>query len=115
MTDLLGLLGLGLKAGNLIVGVDAVRNGLQRGRCVLVVVAADAGPRTVEKVVRLARAREVPCLTGPLSAPLGMGLGRPPVMAVGVRDPALARGLLAAHREMGDGGVSGQDESPGSR
>jgi ribosomal protein L7Ae-like RNA K-turn-binding protein len=96
MTDLLGLLGLGLRAGNLIVGVDAVRAGLQRGRLVLVVLAGDASPRAKERIVRLAQGRGVSCLTGPPAAELGDRLGRPPVMVVGVRDEALARGLLRA-------------------
>jgi ribosomal protein L7Ae-like RNA K-turn-binding protein len=58
-----------------------------------VVLAADASPRTRDKVERPARARGVPVLTGPAASALGAGLGRPPVQAVGVSDPALARGL----------------------
>jgi len=96
MSDVLGLLGLGLRAGNVIVGVDGVRTGLRAGKCVLVVVAADASPRAMEKVVRLAEGRGIPHITGPCAADIGQRLGRPPVMVVGVRDPALARGLRAA-------------------
>lgn len=96
MSRLLGLLGLGARAGNLIVGVDGVRSVLQRGRCRLVVLAADAGLRAMEKVVRLAEARGVPIVHGPDAAALGRQLGRSRVMAVGVLDPALARGISAA-------------------
>ncbi len=96
MSDVLGLLGLGLRAGNVIVGVDGVRTGLRAGQCRLVVVASDASPRALEKVVRLAEGRGVPHLTGPRADEIGQRLGRPPVMVVGVRDPALARGILAA-------------------
>ena len=96
MSDVLGLLGLGLRAGNVIVGVDGVRTGLRAGQCALVVVAADASPRALEKVVRLAEGRGVPHIRGPASADIGQRLGRPPVMVVGVRDPALARGIRAA-------------------
>ena len=35
-------------------------------------------------------------VTGSRAAEMGERLGRPPVMVVGVRDPALARGILAA-------------------
>jgi len=94
MSRLLGLLGLGLRGGNLVIGVDGVRTALQSGSCVLVVVAADASPRAVEKVVRLAEGRGIPRLAGPLAEEIGAQLGRPPVMVVGVRDAALARGLL---------------------
>jgi ribosomal protein L7Ae-like RNA K-turn-binding protein len=94
VTDrLLGLLGLGLRGRRVTVGVSGVRAGLQRGAFACVVVAADASPRTREKVERAARARGIPVLTGPRADELGAGLGRPPVQAVGVSDPALARGL----------------------
>ena len=94
-TRITRLLGLGLRAGNVVVGVAGVRAGLQRGKLMCVVLALDASPRTMEKVVRLAEARKVPTLRGPTAAELGTGLGKPPVQAVGVTDPALARGLTA--------------------
>lgn len=89
------LLGLGVRAGNVVIGVAGVRAGLQRGKVVCVVLAADAGQRTLEKVGRLAEGKKIPVLRGPAAAELGTGLGRPPVQAVGVTDPALARGLIA--------------------
>jgi ribosomal protein L7Ae-like RNA K-turn-binding protein len=91
---LLGLLGLGLRAGRLAVGVDAVRKELQAGRCWCVVLAEDASQRALEKVVRLASARQVPVLAGPGAEAIGAQLGKPPVMAVGVRDRALASGMV---------------------
>jgi ribosomal protein L7Ae-like RNA K-turn-binding protein len=94
-----GLLGLGLKAGRVVIGVAGVRAGLRRGSLACVVLAADAGPRTRDKVERLARARGVPLVTGPEAERLGAGLGRPPVQAVGVEDRALARGLKALAEE----------------
>jgi ribosomal protein L7Ae-like RNA K-turn-binding protein len=96
MSDVLGLLGLGLRAGNVIVGVDGVRTGLRAGQCALIVVAADASPRALEKVVRLAEGRGIPSVVGPRASDIGQRLGRPPVMVVGVCDPALARGIRAA-------------------
>ncbi|HEV8381627.1 MAG TPA: ribosomal L7Ae/L30e/S12e/Gadd45 family protein [Gemmatimonadales bacterium] len=97
-TRITRLLGLGLRAGNVVVGVAGVRAGLQRGKLACVVLAQDAGQRTIEKVVRLAEAKQVPMLRGPNAAELGAGFGRPPVQAVGVTDPALARGLIADSR-----------------
>jgi ribosomal protein L7Ae-like RNA K-turn-binding protein len=99
MSRLLGLLGLGLRGGRLVIGVDAVRAALRRGGCPLVVVASDASPRALEKVVRLARGAGVDLVTGPAAVRIGAQLGRPPVMVVGVRDPALARGLREAAGE----------------
>ncbi|MGH7567758.1 MAG: ribosomal L7Ae/L30e/S12e/Gadd45 family protein [Gemmatimonadales bacterium] len=90
------LLGLGLRARRVVVGVAGVRAGLQRGSVKCVVLAADLSARTQDKVERLARARGVPVLRGPAADRLGAGLGRPPVQAVGVSDGQLARGLVAA-------------------
>ena len=89
------LLGLGLRAGNVVIGVAGVRAGLQRGKISCVVLAADASQRTIDKVVRLAEAKNIPVLRGPVADELGAGLGRPPVQAAGVSDAALARGLIA--------------------
>lgn len=98
MSTLLGLLGLGARAGQLVIGVDAVRSALQGDRCRAVVLARNAGPRARDKVERLARARGLPVVQGPDAAALGTALGRPPVQAVGIRDRALAHGVVAAPR-----------------
>jgi ribosomal protein L7Ae-like RNA K-turn-binding protein len=87
-------LGLGLRAGNLVIGVDGVRGGLQRDDFWCVVLANDASMRAVDKVVALARARDVPIVPGPSADYLGLKLGRPPVMVVGVTDRSLADGIL---------------------
>jgi ribosomal protein L7Ae-like RNA K-turn-binding protein len=94
MSGLLGLIGLGYRGRRIVVGVDGVRKELQAGKCWCVVVAEDASPRAVEKVVRLAAAKGVPLLSGPRAAAIGAQLGKPPVMAVGVRDRALAGGMV---------------------
>ena len=107
MTGLLGLLGLGYRGGRVAVGVDAVRKELQAGKCCCVVVASDASPRAIEKVVRLAGAKGVRLLPGPSAATIGAQLGRPPVMAVGVRDRALASGMVQLAPQAPDGGMSG--------
>ncbi len=98
MSGLLGLIGLGYRARSVVVGVDAVRKELQAGKCRCVVVAADASARAVDKVVRLAVAKGVPLLPGPSAALIGAQLGKPPVMAVGVRDRALASGMVPLAR-----------------
>lgn len=93
MSGLLGLIGLGYRGRRVIVGVGAVRADIRAGQCRCVVLAEDASPRAVEKVVRLATAREVPIVPGPSAAAIGAQLGKPPVMAVSVRDRALAEGI----------------------
>jgi ribosomal protein L7Ae-like RNA K-turn-binding protein len=91
---LLGLIGLGYRGRGVVIGVDAIRRDLQGDHCYGVVLAADASPRARDKVERLAAARGVPLIPGPSAAALGERLGKPPVMAVGVRDRALAEGML---------------------
>jgi ribosomal protein L7Ae-like RNA K-turn-binding protein len=100
----LGLLGLGVRARSVVVGVAGVRAQLRAGRLACVVLAADATARTLDKVDRPARHARVPVVRGPVAERLGRALGRPPVQAVGVQDAALARGVVAAC-----GGVRGND------
>jgi ribosomal protein L7Ae-like RNA K-turn-binding protein len=90
----MGLLGLGLRGGNLVVGVEGVRGALQRDELYCVVLAGDASERAVEKVVALARAKETPIVPGPAADDMGLKLGRPPLMVVGVTDRSLAQGIL---------------------
>lgn len=94
MTQLLRLLGLGRRGGHLVIGVDAVRRMLQAEEVRCVVIASDASPRAIEKVVRLAEGKRVPLVGGPDAVTIGVQLGKPPVMAVGVRDRGLADGIL---------------------
>lgn len=96
MSGVLGYLGLGIRAGSVVVGVDAVRRSLQAKEIRCIVVARDASQRAREKVVRLASALGVPQVVGPDAAELGARLGKPPVMVAGVRDAALADGIVRA-------------------
>jgi len=93
---LLNLLGLGVRGGNVIVGVDGIRAELQAGKLRCVVLASDASKRALDKLVPLAQGTDVRLLMGPDAAKLGDRLGRPPVQAVGVRDRALANGVVRA-------------------
>lgn len=69
-----------------------------------VVIAADATGRVEDKVVRLARARQVPLVEGPSASQLGATVGKPPVMVVGVEERALAAGIVgrAPHKGLGE-------------
>ena len=99
MSGVLGYLGLGLRAGSVVVGVDAVRRSMQAKEIRCIVVARDASQRAREKVVRLASALGIPQVNGPDAAELGARLGKPPVMVAGVRDAALAEGIVKAGAE----------------
>lgn len=95
---LLRLLGLGLRARTVVVGVEPVRMALKAGKVVCVVSAADLSPRAGEKVVRLAQAKKIPVVPGPTAGEMGERMGRPAIMVAGVLDRALARGLMEGAR-----------------
>jgi ribosomal protein L7Ae-like RNA K-turn-binding protein len=90
---LLGLIGLGLRARNVIVGVEQVRVAARRGRLALAVVAPDASENSRKKVLPLLRALRIRTVDGPGAATLGAVAGRETTAVVGVTDPALARGI----------------------
>jgi ribosomal protein L7Ae-like RNA K-turn-binding protein len=89
----LSLLGLGMRARRVAVGVDAARDALRRGVAEAIVMPSDAGERARERLVALAGHKQVPLLIGPDAERLGAALGRPPVHGVAVLDRQLARGL----------------------
>ncbi|MEO8030979.1 MAG: ribosomal L7Ae/L30e/S12e/Gadd45 family protein [Gemmatimonadota bacterium] len=84
------------RAGHLIIGVDSVRQAMQADQVRVVVLARDASARARERIVRLARGKEVPLLAGPDAQIMARGLGLSEVMAVAVADRSLADGLLSS-------------------
>lgn len=97
----MGLLGLGMRAGTVIVGTGGVRAALRRDELALVVVARNRSARTEAKVIRLASARGVPLVVGPTDDELGRSIGRGAVQAIGVRDAQLAKGIREQTAEDG--------------
>lgn len=89
----LGLVGLGIRARNAVVGVEQVRIAARKGRLALAVVAPDASPHSLKKLLPLLKATGVRVVQGPGAATLGAAAGRHSTAAVGITDPALARGM----------------------
>ena len=92
---MLGLIGLGIRARNAVVGVEQVRVAARRGRLALAVVAADASPNSRAKVLPLLNARGIRVVEGPGTVALGSVAGKEATAAIGITDPSLARGLRA--------------------
>ncbi len=90
---LLGLVGLGVRARNAVVGVEQVRDAAKKGKLKLAIVAPDASRHSLDKVLPLLRARRVQVVQGPSAAALGAAVGREAAAAVGVLDRALAAGM----------------------
>lgn len=103
---LLGLIGLGVRARNAVVGVERVRDAARHGKLRLAVVAPDASRNSREKVLPLLEARGVRVIEGPLAEALGAAAGRESTAAIGITDPSLARGVRA---------LLGGPEAQGSR
>ena len=91
-----GLLGLGLRARSVVVGVEQVRAAVAKRRVVLAVVADDAAENSRTKVLPLLNARRVQVVGGVTASDLGAAVGRETTTVVAVVDEALARGIRGA-------------------
>lgn len=90
---MLGLVGLGVRAGTAVVGVERVRDAARRGRLQLAIVASDAARNSLFKVLPLLTAKRVEVVMGPAAGSLGAAVGRQSTAAVGIVDRDLARGM----------------------
>src|SRR5688572_6551570 len=88
-----GLIGLGIRARNAVVGVEQVRLAARKGRLAMVFVAPDASPHSRKKLLPLLAASGVFVVEGPGAQALGSVAGRESTAAIGILDYALARGL----------------------
>lgn len=89
----LGLIGLGVRARNVVVGVEQVRLAARKGQLAMAIVAPDASPNSRKKLLPLLTAKRIPVQEGPRAATLGAVAGRDSTAAVGITDAALARGV----------------------
>ena len=93
---MLSLIGLGVRAKSVVVGVAQVRAAAMKGRLELAVLAPDASGHSRDKVLPLLSARHIGCIEGPSATELGHVVGRETTAAVGVTDAALAQGIREA-------------------
>ena len=78
------------------IGVDLTRKAVTDGKVALAVVATDASHNSLDTIVPLLRARGVTIIEMASAAALGYAVGRETTAVVGVLDPKLARGVIAA-------------------
>ena len=93
---ILGLVGLGIRGRNAVVGVQQVRDAARRGKLKLALVASDASQNSLDKVVSLLDARGVKIVDEFSSHELGEIAGRNSVAVIGVSDAGLANGIMRA-------------------
>ena len=109
----LGLVGLGLLARNAVVGVEQVRMAARKGNLVLAVVAPDASPHSLKKLLPLLKATGIQVVQGPGAATLGAAAGRDSTAAVGIIDRSLARGISKVFdEEAAPTGAAGRRQAP---
>ena len=89
----LGLVGLGIRARNVVVGTEQVRMAARKGRLALAIVAPDASPNSLKKLLPLLQATRVRVVQGPGAEALGSVAGRNSAAALGITDASLARGV----------------------
>ena len=99
------LLGLGVRSRGVVVGVEQVRDASQRNKLALAVVASDASPNGLKKVVPMLNARRVRFIEVPSAVDLGVAVGRNQTTAVGIVDRQLARGIAALLRSGSTGAL----------
>uniref|UniRef100_A0A7C1F3Q9 50S ribosomal protein L7 n=1 Tax=Ammonifex degensii TaxID=42838 RepID=A0A7C1F3Q9_9THEO len=93
------LLGLGQRAGQVASGNFVVRVKIRKREAHLVIVAADAAGQTVKNFQRFARGTGIPVVVYGRKAELGAALGRPPRAVAAVLDKSLAERILNLIRE----------------
>jgi ribosomal protein L7Ae-like RNA K-turn-binding protein len=101
---ILRLIGLGVRSGGVVVGVERVRTAAKSGSLRLAIVAADASANSLEKVVPLLSARGIRFIEVPSAARLGAIVGREQTATVGVTDAQLAKGIRTLVRPAGSAG-----------
>lgn len=89
----LGLVGLGVRGRLAVVGVERVREAAVKGTLRYAIVAGDASPHSLAKVVPLLTAKGIPLLRGIGAAELGGVTGRDATAVVGIVDAQLAKGI----------------------
>ena len=111
----LGLLGLGLRARNVVVGVEQVRLAARKGKLRLALVAPDASVHSRKKLLPLLLATRVRVVEGLAAATLGSVAGREATTAIGVIDASLANGLRKLFdEETAPAGAAAQRSSRGT-
>ena len=93
--EALALLGLARRAGALVKGTDATRKALRRGEVRLVLLATDGSLVQREKILPLARGKDVPVVILGTRIELGSALGSGPLTAVAVTQAGFAKELEA--------------------
>ncbi len=90
-----GYLGLAHRAGTVNSGIEAVRQAVRDGEARLVILAGDAAPGQLQKVMGLLEHRDVPLRWVDRREALGSTVGRDALSAVAITSESFAEQLLS--------------------
>jgi ribosomal protein L7Ae-like RNA K-turn-binding protein len=107
--ELLRLLGLAARAGEVIPGAERVREAARAGDVRFAVVAADTSPHRRDRLVPLLRGLGIPHVVAFDRDRIGHSVGRAPLGAVGVTGAAFAGRLCTL---AGVPAKPGEDQEP---
>ncbi len=91
-TKIRGLIGMARRAGDVRSGLRATLDAVRAGRCRLILIAADASPRTKRHVNDASQA--ITIFEVPSSKELGIWIGSSPVAVLSVTNTNFAKGVV---------------------
>lgn len=94
MDKALAMIGLCMKAGQVVAGEFSVENGLKKGNVKLVIIATDASDNTKKKFRNMCDYREVPYYEYADKSELGHCIGKESRASIGICDDSFAKSIL---------------------
>jgi len=91
---ILGLIGLGAKAGEICFGADSVEQEMKKKKVKLIIVATDASNRTKEKFQTLSIQNEVPIMIEGEIEILSKAIGKSNKAIIGVKNENIAKEIM---------------------
>lgn len=88
----LNLIGLAMRAGEIITGTELVVESIQKTNIELVFVGSDASENTIKKVTDKAKYYDIPYATNLTSAELSQAIGKQRKV-IGIRDEGFAKSM----------------------
>lgn len=90
----LGLMGLGMRAGQVVSGEEGVLAAIKAEKTKLVIIAEDASDGTKKKFTDKSNYRDIPFRVAFQKETLGHAIGKKTRAVVGVTDPNFAKKIL---------------------
>lgn len=85
-----GMIGFARKSGNLLLGYDAVTDGIKNKKVVLVIYSTDSSEKIRGKVIGFCNTNTIKCLEYGLKVEIGSILNKSEVSFVGICDGNMA-------------------------